>query len=225
MASRISGNQKVCVTCEYWCGERTPCDSSRMWVEYNQGERAKCMVNANQQTNSNRPACPKYRKLGWMRQTRGKAGKEGQMNIRICSRKEATYVLQNEDSTNTAIISFGDPIEEGQNINSGFENCLKKAKYCFRIEVWDIYYDELKDYGLSYEVFFPEATELAKFIKQAVYEECNLICQCEYGQSRSAGCAAAILEYYKHKGITIFADYRYCPNQMIFHKIYDALTV
>ena len=27
----------------------------------------------------------------------------------------------------------------------------------------------------------------------------------------------------KEYEINFFADYRYCPNQMIFHKVYDAL--
>jgi hypothetical protein len=49
------------------------------------------------------------------------------------------------------------------------------------------------------------------------------VCQCEYGQSRSAACAAAIKEYYDHDGISIFADYRYYPNQLIFNKLLDAL--
>ena len=51
----------------------------------------------------------------------------------------------------------------------------------------------------------------------------DLICQCEYGQSRSAACAAAILEFYDKNGISIFADYRYYPNQLVYNKVKDAL--
>ena len=51
----------------------------------------------------------------------------------------------------------------------------------------------------------------------------RIICQCEYGMSRSAGCAAAILEYYQHSGITVFADDRYCPNKAVFRKLLAAL--
>ena len=40
---------------------------------------------------------------------------------------------------------------------------------------------------------------------------------------RAAACAAAIKEYYEHNGISIFADYRYYPNQLIFNKVLDAL--
>ena len=33
----------------------------------------------------------------------------------------------------------------------------------------------------------------------------------------------SIKEYCDHDGISIFADYRYYPNQMIFNKVLDAL--
>ena len=51
----------------------------------------------------------------------------------------------------------------------------------------------------------------------------DIICQCEYGESRSSGCAAAIHEYFYKNGIDVFADYRYYPNQMVYHKVYDVL--
>lgn len=57
-----------------------------------------------------------------------------------------------------------------------------------------------------------------------IYARANvLICQCEHGESRSAAIAAALLEYQYKKGITIFADERYCPNKSIFRKIYSII--
>ena len=50
-----------------------------------------------------------------------------------------------------------------------------------------------------------------------------LICQCECGQSRSAGCAAAISEFLYGNGIEIFADDRYQPNKMVYRKTLAAL--
>lgn len=64
---------------------------------------------------------------------------------------------------------------------------------------------------------------IAKFIINAKKDGLNIICQCEYGESRSSGCAAAILEYFYKTGISVFADYRYYPNQVVYHKVYDAL--
>ena len=51
----------------------------------------------------------------------------------------------------------------------------------------------------------------------------DILCQCDYGQSRSAACAAAVREFFCGEGIRIFADYRYYPNQLIFNKILSAL--
>lgn len=79
-------------------------------------------------------------------------------------------------------------------------------------------------FGLNYETYFPEAEELAKFIINVKKDGLNIICQCEYGESRSSGCAAAILEYFYKTGISVFADYKYYPNQVVYHKVYDALT-
>ena len=81
----------------------------------------------------------------------------------------------------------------------------------------------LPKYHLTYETYFPEADDLAEFIFTAKREGKDIICQCEYGESRSSGCAAAIHEYFYNDGIKIFADYRYYPNQMVYHKVYDAL--
>ena len=80
----------------------------------------------------------------------------------------------------------------------------------------------LPDVGLTYDTYLPEADALAKFICQSKADGLDILCQCEYGQSRSAACAAAILEYFDGSGISIFADYRYYPNQVVYHKIIDA---
>ena len=94
----------------------------------------------------------------------------------------------------------------------------------FKIGIHDIDIEILGDYGLTYETYFPEANQLADFILTAEKQGLDIICQCEYGQSRSAACAAAIMEFFYGTGIKIFADYRYYPNQLIFNKVLDALN-
>ncbi len=81
----------------------------------------------------------------------------------------------------------------------------------------------LRRKGYTYDTYFPEADDMAAFIYHSYDNGMNIICQCEYGQSRSAACAAAILEHFYHNGISIFSDYNYYPNQVVYHKIYDAL--
>ena len=63
-----------------------------------------------------------------------------------------------------------------------------------------------------------QAQQLADFILSR-NNQGILICQCEHGQSRSAGIAAAAVEYYLHRGVHIFADPRYCPNKYVFRKL------
>ena len=97
------------------------------------------------------------------------------------------------------------------------------AARVFTVAVRDLDLSVLPDVGLTYDTYLPEADALAAFIYQARADGLDILCQCEYGQSRSAACAAAILEHFDGTGISIFADYRYYPNQVVYHKIMDAL--
>lgn len=126
-------------------------------------------------------------------------------------------------STTENIIKIGAIIINEKNIDNVQEMENYKAEMIFQVAVNDIDMEVLPEYGFTFDTFFTEAEELAEFIKKANSKNMDIICQCEYGQSRSAACAAAILEYYEKKGISIFADYRYYPNQVIFNKIYNAL--
>lgn len=141
------------------------------------------------------------------------------MNIEIYSRKAMEELLRQGVPEDTAVISFYDPTPKGREPidYSG------KAERVFQVALHDIDFDILKMFGLSYETYFPEADSLAGFILSAQADGLDMICQCEYGQSRSAGCAAAILEYFCKRGISVFADYRYYPNQMVYNKVYEAL--
>ena len=115
---------------------------------------------------------------------------------------------------NTVVISFCDSYP-------GFipVSYKDKCRRVFYVNADDLDICSLSDYGMSFETYFPEAKELAQFIVKALSECSTIICQCEYGQSRSAACAAAILEFTCKRGIEIFADYRSCPNQLIFNKL------
>ncbi len=145
------------------------------------------------------------------------------MQVTIFSRKDMEAAIIKGLPSNTAIISFCDPpgVHTGSNCDpvdfSGVSNPV------FQTSIHDLDLDVLSMYGLTYDTYFPEADDLAKFIYHAREDGMDIICQCEYGQSRSAGCAAAILEHFYKTGISIFADYRYYPNQVVYHKVMDAL--
>lgn len=145
------------------------------------------------------------------------------MNVSIYSRQDIEQLIDSSFPDNTAVVSFFDP-----KTAKGFGNCTpvdfkNKCRRIFFVCIHDIDIEVLGNYGLTFETYFPEAYALADFIFQAKQDGLDIICQCEYGQSRSAACAAAILEYFYHNGITIFADYRYYPNQLIFNKVFHAL--
>ena len=118
-----------------------------------------------------------------------------------------------------AVISFYDVGDD--------ENRVDYSGVCDRvlyIAIDDIDREELYDSGGSFDTFFPEANQTAEFIIDCYNKGLNIICQCEYGQGRSAGCAAAILEHYYHNGISVFSDYSCYPNLLIYHKILNALN-
>ncbi|MCH5317356.1 MAG: leucine-rich repeat domain-containing protein [Eubacterium sp.] len=145
------------------------------------------------------------------------------MNIKIHSRQSIEELLQLGFPENTALIRFYDV--ELMRENSKFKpvSFHDNVQRIFQLPLMDLDMDELKYYDFAYETFFTEADELAEFIYSAVSDDLDILCQCEYGQSRSAGCAAAILECFEGNGISIFSDYRYYPNKIVYHKLLDAL--
>ena len=147
------------------------------------------------------------------------------MTITIYSRNEIEKVLSNDNLENTAIISFHDPVGRGRHAVDDYEpiDFTGKCDRVMQIALHDLDPEALSDFDLTVETYFPEADELAEFIYKAKEDGLDIICQCEYGQSRSAGCAAAILQHFSKNGIDVFTDYRYYPNQLVYHKVFDAL--
>ena len=144
------------------------------------------------------------------------------MNITILSRKAAEEMISSGFPKNTAVISFYDP-ESRHDADYAPVDYKGKCERYIGVCVRDIDIEILGDYGLTFETYLTEANAIAKFILSAKHDGLDIICQCEYGQSRSAACAAAIKEYFEGRGIEIFADYKYYPNQLIFNKILNAL--
>ena len=132
--------------------------------------------------------------------------------------------LQEGALKNTAVVSFYDPPSSRTPADYAPVDYGDLCDMVFPVEEFDIDIEVLSEYGLTFDTYLSCAPELAKFIKLACAEGMDIICQCEYGQSRSAACAAAIREYYYSDGISVFADYRYYPNQMIFNKLLEALN-
>lgn len=143
--------------------------------------------------------------------------------ITIMSRTVMERMMAADFPDNTAVVSFYDPKTKR---NPADYKPIDYSGICdrvFPIALHDIDLEILGEYGMTFDTYFPQADDLARFIISAVSDGCDIICQCEYGQSRSAACAAAIQEFFDRSGIEVFADYRYYPNQLVFNKLLAAL--
>lgn len=131
------------------------------------------------------------------------------MKVKICSRREAEKLLREGFPVNTAVVSFYNPSNTySKSVPIDYTG---KADRVFQIALDDFQSD------------MPEAANLAKFIDKAISDGLNIICQCEKGQSRSAGCAAAILEHFYHTGQSVFDSDEYRPDEMVYYSVLDAL--
>lgn len=144
------------------------------------------------------------------------------MKVEIYSRESIKELMEENLLKNTAIISFYTP-KDKQKSKERRVDYKEACDKVFYVGIPDIDIEILEGYGYTYDTYLIEADELAKFIYMVKNEGRDIICQCDFGQSRSAACAAAILQHFEGRGIDIFADYRYYPNQLVYHKIFDAL--
>ena len=144
------------------------------------------------------------------------------MKVEIYSRAAICELMKGDFPQNTAVISFASPrkMRKAEEIRVYFGNVCDTV---FNVMIPDIDIEILAEFGYTYDSYLAEADALAEFIYKAYAQGMDIICQCDYGQSRSAACAAAILQHFYQRGIDVFADYRYYPNQLVYHKIYDAL--
>ena len=135
-------------------------------------------------------------------------------SVEILSADEAEELLKGDSLKNAAVICFYNPGGRSQDYS-------RACSAAITVPVEDLSYDSI---GTENDpAFFPQAAEAADFVRRASEEGKKIFCQCDYGQGRSAGCAAAILEYYEGKGLDIFTDYAYQPNKPIYHKLLKEL--
>ena len=142
----------------------------------------------------------------------------------VLSRKAAEKLALSPFFPNTALISIRDTDAEALRLKN-------RPQWMLSVAFDDIYWDEIDDYEedftFSKEKEEQRIKEAAQKIADFVADVCDkaekIICQCEYGQSRSAAVAAAVREYFYKDGIEIFADDRYCPNKLVFRLTLEAL--
>ncbi len=144
---------------------------------------------------------------------KGKRFERETYTLWVLSRSEAEEAIQcHEIPREAAIISFRDP----QYPPLSYDH---EPSWILDIPCEDLDEDELGDYGYTKETYFKEAQKAAGLIRKALSEGRPIICQCEHGMSRSAGVAAAILQFTEKEGIEIFMDGRFFPNKTICQKL------
>lgn len=152
------------------------------------------------------------------------------MKVEIMSREQLVKRSQEPFLPNTAVISITDADREDVPLRYEPGRMLRLK---FDDESYEIFEELLGRKPSVREMHQIEeklsmlsnaqSRQIAEFVLQDVGKNSRLICQCEYGQSRSAAVAAAILEYLEGKGIRIFADARYYPNKLVFAKVLRSL--
>ena len=152
------------------------------------------------------------------------------MKIRIMSRDALEKLAKKPFNNQVAVISITD-------IDTPIVKLDNMPKEVLRLSFEDIDNDLIVDelghnptskqrklVEQKYNMFSDEQSkQIAVFYKKVRENIDTLICQCEHGQSRSAGVAAAILEFKSKKGIQVFADDRYYPNKIVFRKVFESL--
>lgn len=167
------------------------------------------------------------------------------MEIKILSRKALEMLSAKPFDQKTAVISITDI--DGEQVR-----LLNQPRFILRISFNDvdndIFFDDPTHKVVEKEFFLDgiphgetdkerlaiekkygmitdeQADEIALFCYETINHVDCLICQCEHGQSRSAAVAAAITEFKDKKGIKVFASDDYCPNKVVFRKVFDSVS-
>ena len=128
-------------------------------------------------------------------------------------RYEASMVSFEPDAPSTAIISITDV----GSIPNSFQNPVwLKA-------VLKLQFDDVLD-GERNCITQADAKAISDFVCRAGSDVSRLIVHCEAGVSRSAGVAAAILNFISGDGTPILKDQRFYPNMTCYRKVIQAFS-
>lgn len=135
------------------------------------------------------------------------------MKVEIHSREELEKMSKKPFRNHTSIISITDT-------DDVLVRLINKPKHILRLQFDDIYISELDetDYtDFPFKLFDDKMAEkIVDFVYKYKDETDLLICQCEFGESRSSAVAAAILENFHENGNGIFSNKKYCPNLYVY---------
>jgi predicted protein tyrosine phosphatase len=125
---------------------------------------------------------------------------------------DAQLVTRKADAPDTAIISITDKDSD--------KNCFYKAAWLKA--VLELQFDDVEAGGRNC-ITLTQAMEIACFVKRMRKNVQRIIVHCEFGQSRSAGIAAAISMYLDGHDSGVFYKRKYNPNRTCYHYVLAAL--
>ena len=134
------------------------------------------------------------------------------MRYEIMNRQDATGATMEAEAPDTVIISITDCGDKKNKFNPA--PWLKG--------VLDIQFDDV-DFGGKNCITAQQADEIAEFVLNIKRSVKRVIIHCEYGQSRSAGVAAAISTYLEGHDNSIFINRNFFPNKTCYRYVLSAL--
>lgn len=153
------------------------------------------------------------------------------MKVEIMSREALIKLAQEPFADNTAIISITDTEDEDVVLRHQPDRLLRLKFDDVSDEIFEELLGrkpnvrEMHQINSRFHRLDNTQTKLMADFILSLKNKGTLICQCEYGESRSAGVAAAVKEYYYGKGVNVFADARYYPNKHVYRKLLGSLRI
>lgn len=144
--------------------------------------------------------------------------KDNKKDIVVMNKTAVEEYSLSEQNVNSVIISITSKKSSEAFIT---KNKISKVIDLLKIQFNDTDIEDKYFGGITYE----EAKLIADFVKTYKDNENiqRIIVQCEAGQSRSAGVAAAIMKYLYDDDTPIFNNKRYTPNMLCYKKVLTAL--
>lgn len=142
------------------------------------------------------------------------------MVIKVLSREQAIRNSYTNFERKKVIISICDPHNEKVEFNQG-NSSIKDILY---LSFYDIS-EETKSIFGSYESMSPvDAILVRDFVLKWQEQVDEIWVQCEMGMSRSAGIAAALMEYFNVDSGTILNSNQYYPNKLCYDLMKNAIN-
>jgi len=143
----------------------------------------------------------------------------------IMSRKQAEEYSCYVHNTDSIVISITDPLhnECGGTFAKIHPNEENKICEVLRFMFDDVEKSVVGESSIPYILISEQnAQDISNFVKRWAGRVKRIIVHCEAGISRSAGCCAAIMNYFENTDEPVFNGY-FCPNMTVYRTVLEKL--